>query len=179
MKLHSVPDLSECEFQELETFHFWKMDIKCKLILCSNISACTELVSMIKDRTTWSLSCGVPFVVYFDGCRLWGIVALQLVSLALTTHFTNNLWAHNSKPNKNACHPYMKNNGKIMSQFCICHDSWAVVTCANVWGDWIIKIVIIGKRIFTRFPLRANAPFVIHVPDWFQSWDKGLSRDIL
>ena len=43
---------------------------------------------------------------------------------------------------KNNCHSYMKNNDPIKSQFCTCHDSWAVVTCANLWTDQINKIKI-------------------------------------
>ena len=27
----------------------------------------------------------------------------------------------------------MKNNVQIRSQFCTCHDSWAVITCAKLW----------------------------------------------
>ena len=31
----------------------------------------------------------------------------------------------------------------IRPQLCTCHDSWAVVTCANLWPGWIIRIMII------------------------------------
>ena len=36
----------------------------------------------------------------------------------------------------------MRKNDKIRSQFCTCHNSWAVVTCAKLSTDWIIKIKI-------------------------------------
>ena len=39
-----------------------------------------------------------------------------------------------SRKKKSYC-PYLKNNDPIRSQFCTCHDSWAVVTCANLWPD--------------------------------------------
>ena len=34
----------------------------------------------------------------------------------------------------------MGNNDKIRSQFCTCHDSSAVMACANFRPDWIFKI---------------------------------------
>ena len=42
---------------------------------------------------------------------------------------------------------FLTSNDQISSQFCTCHDSWAVVTCANLWPDQIIKIKIETKRI--------------------------------
>ena len=50
------------------------------------------------------------------------------------------------------------NNGSIKSQFCTCHDSSAVMACANLWLDRAIKIKIIRKRIFARFQLWAYKP---------------------
>ena len=44
----------------------------------------------------------------------------------------------------------MKNNNEIRSQFCTCHDSSAVVTCANLRPDWIMRIMIKAKELFTR-----------------------------
>ena len=44
-------------------------------------------------------------------------------------------------------------NYAIISQFCTCHDSWAVVTCAKLLYDWIIEFKIKAKRIFKRFQL--------------------------
>ena len=41
----------------------------------------------------------------------------------------------------------------IMSQFCTCHDSWAVMTCAEFWHDWIIIFNVRATCIFTRFGL--------------------------
>ena len=52
---------------------------------------------------------------------------------------------------KNSCCSYLKNDDLIRTQFCTSNDSWAVVTCANLWPDWIIRIMITAKRMFTRF----------------------------
>ena len=35
------------------------------------------------------------------------------------------------------------------SKFCTCHDSSAVVACAKLWLDWLIRIKIKANRIFT------------------------------
>ena len=50
----------------------------------------------------------------------------------------------------------MKNNDQFRSQFCTCQDSLAVVACAKLWPDWIIKIMIKAIRIVTRFQLSAH-----------------------
>ena len=38
-----------------------------------------------------------------------------------------------------------------MSQFCTCHDSWAVMTCANLWHDWIITSKIRAIKFLEDF----------------------------
>ena len=68
------------------------------------------------------------------------------------------LW---SKFCKNMC----ENTDEFRSQFYTCHDSWAVVTCANLWPDWIIRIEIRASWIFTRFQWWAHRVFV----KWFDS----------
>ena len=40
------------------------------------------------------------------------------------------------------------------------HNSSAVVTCANLWHDWIIRIDIVADIIFTRFYSWAHKPLV-------------------
>ena len=45
----------------------------------------------------------------------------------------------------------VKNNNPIRPQFCTCHDSRAVVTCANSWPDWNIRIKFRTRMIFTVF----------------------------
>ena len=59
----------------------------------------------------------------------------------------------------------MKNNDQIRPQFCTCHDSWAVVTCAKLWPDWIITLH--GRITFflMRLGLRAHKLFVKWVPE--------------
>ena len=51
---------------------------------------------------------------------------------------------------------YMKNNLQIKSQFCTCHDSTAVMTCAKLWHDGIIRIKIKGKGNGTWFQWWTN-----------------------
>ena len=45
----------------------------------------------------------------------------------------------------------MKKDDPFRSQFCTCHDSSAVVTCAILWPGWIITIIIIARKMFTNF----------------------------
>ena len=65
-----------------------------------------------------------------------------------------------SKSHKDKCCFYLKNNHLIRSQFCTCHDSSAVMTCANVWPDWIIRITITVKIFFRRFRIWTHVLFV-------------------
>ena len=47
-------------------------------------------------------------------------------------------WGFMSSYSKSCAHSsssHFNNNTQIRSQFCTCHDSWAVVTCANLWHD--------------------------------------------
>ena len=44
----------------------------------------------------------------------------------------------------------MKNNHPIRPQFCTCHDSWAVMTCAKLWPDRTIIISLRGKKLMER-----------------------------
>ena len=46
-----------------------------------------------------------------------------------------------------------------------CQDSWAVVTCTNMWPDRSFESTIKQWEIFTRFQLWAHKPFVKWVPD--------------
>ena len=55
-----------------------------------------------------------------------------------------------------SCCSWLKNNNQIRSQFCTCHDNSVVVTCAKLWPDWIIRIIIKTKRISERFQLEAH-----------------------
>ena len=66
------------------------------------------------------------------------------------------------------------NNYPIRSQICICHDSWAVVTCAKLWPDWIIIVKVRSISIFTIYGLCVDKPFVKSVID--QSADGARER---
>ena len=64
---------------------------------------------------------------------------------------------------QNVCCSYLANICLISSQLCTCHDSW-VVTCANLWPDRIIKIIITAMIIFTKFQLWTHESCVKWVP---------------
>ena len=55
---------------------------------------------------------------------------------------------------------FVTNNDQIGSQFYTWHDSWAVVPCANLWPDWMTKIIAKVRIIFTRFESWAHKLFV-------------------
>ena len=61
---------------------------------------------------------------------------------------------------KSTCSSYAKNNDPIKSQFCTCHDSQDVMTCAKLWLDWMMIIKMKAIWFFTRFQLWAHKPFV-------------------
>ena len=44
----------------------------------------------------------------------------------------------------------LNDNDPIRSQFCMCHDSPAVFTCAKLWPDLIVRIRSNAKRTFTN-----------------------------
>ena len=73
---------------------------------------------------------------------------------------TRDLMSSWSKSSKHSCWSYLKYIDLIRSEFFICHNSLAVVTCANSWPDGIIKIIVTLKNIFTMFQLWARKPFV-------------------
>ena len=54
--------------------------------------------------------------------------------------FTNTLWDRNWKLIKFLFCSNFTNNDPIRSQFCTCHDSWAVVRYAKLWPNWIITL---------------------------------------
>ena len=55
-----------------------------------------------------------------------------------------------SKSQTTICYD-VKHDNKIRSLFGTCHDSWAVVTCAKLWPDWIIRIDIRAKKFSQDF----------------------------
>ena len=64
---------------------------------------------------------------------------------------------------KNMCCFDVRYYDQISSQFCTCHDSWAVVACTKLGADWVIgliRITVSDKRNFTRFHWRAHKQFV-------------------
>ena len=53
----------------------------------------------------------------------------------------------------------MKINGEIKSQFCTCHDSTAVLACAQLWPDLTIIYYVRVTRNLARFELSAHNIF--------------------
>ena len=45
---------------------------------------------------------------------------------------------------------HIRNNHPNRSKFCACHNSWAVVTCAKLWPDHIIRIKVRVKIVFSK-----------------------------
>ena len=62
------------------------------------------------------------------------------------THFRRGFWAHNSNFVKICIALTCKIIHHILSQFWTCHDSWAVMTCPNLWRDWIINLKLKRKE---------------------------------
>ena len=52
---------------------------------------------------------------------------------------------------------WVRQDDQIRSQFCTCHDSWPVVTCANLWPNWMIRII---TKVKWFFQLSASNLFV-------------------
>ena len=65
----------------------------------------------------------------------------------------------------------LKNNDLIRSQFCTDLDSSAVVTCAILWPDLVVRITINLTRIFTSFQLWGHKRLV--------KWTPGMDRSSL
>ena len=55
---------------------------------------------------------------------------------------------------------FSENCDPPMAQFCTCHNSLAIVSCAKMWSHWIKRIKITEKRFFTTFQLGAHKLFV-------------------
>ena len=67
-------------------------------------------------------------------------MSLMIIGNQIIDLFHKELWARNPNLAKILTPPNLKNYNPIRSQFSTCHDSWAVVTCANLWPDWIVRI---------------------------------------
>ena len=93
-------------------------------------------------------------------CR-WALAPHMHVGLTVCAHHTclgmdlwptsQSLWAHDKNLVKLQCCSYLKSNDQIRSQFCTCHDCWAVMTCANLWPDWMIRLMRIKITIMFFF----------------------------
>ena len=51
---------------------------------------------------------------------------------------------------RNSCCSCVENNDQISSQFCMCHNSWAVVAHAKLWADLAIIFHVRATCIFAK-----------------------------
>ena len=83
---------------------------------------------------------------------------LDNYGLLTWTRVTKSLWTHNWNLVKiNFCFDHDSANW-VRSQICICHDSWAVMTCAKLWPD--LSISYSSTPFFKRFGLWAHKTLV-------------------
>ena len=83
-------------------------------------------------------------------------------------HILQTLMSLSLRSRENTCSSYLKNDYEIRSQFCTCHDSWAVVSCAKLWPWFDDQNRILGKKFEKDFKTknivwngswRARGPF--------------------
>ena len=79
-------------------------------------------------------------------------------------HFTKALWDFTSNLFKKICCSDIKTNDPITTQFCTCHDSSAVMTCAKLWYDLVIIVKVRVKFIFTKFQMWVHKTLCIMGP---------------
>ena len=81
----------------------------------------------------------------------------RLISQSVHELITEILWKYYSSSS-------FDTNDPVRPQICTCHDSWAVMTCANLWPDltviWDVRTIF----IFTSFGFWAHKPLVKLVP---------------
>ena len=80
----------------------------------------------------------------------WGLCANLLtyaIYMQLRMRFTNSWWAHDWNLIDSFCFN-CDFDDSIRSQFCTCHNSWAVVACAKLWTDLIVIFLVRATLIF-------------------------------
>ena len=68
-----------------------------------------------------------------------------------SAHLTHDLWAHDWNLVSSHFVLNIDSDDPIRSQFCTCHDSSAVMTCAKLWPDVIIIFHVKSMCTVTRF----------------------------
>ena len=63
-----------------------------------------------------------------------------------------------------------ESDDSIRSEFCTCHDSWAVMACAKFWPDLIVIFHITATHMLTRFGVWAHLLCVRWIPVFCISW---------
>ena len=58
----------------------------------------------------------------------------------------------------------------IISQFCTCHDSSAVVTCAKLWDDWIISLQVKANIFLEDFEYK----LINHLWNSTMRWERSM-----
>ena len=74
-------------------------------------------------------------------------------------HPTNRLWVRNKNFQKHFCYN-SDIKDSIKSQFCTCHDSWAVMACEKLWFNLMIIFHKRTAQSFIRFGLLDHQMFM-------------------
>ena len=126
--------------------------------MLQNISVCIGLLFIfISGSSLWSMfgnSCSLvttPKLKHNIRQRRWPMII---------PYFTTGLWTFNKNLMKMIFYSNFSNKDPIMSQFCTCHDSWAVMACAKLWHDLMIIFHVRATCIVKRFWLWVCKSFV-------------------
>ena len=130
----------------------------CAIIFLCNPFCCRSVYPWLLLSLTVLVACQAAGVNWLGRCRCEAGLR-TCVGYSPSTYFTNGYMSSNSKYCKDMYCSYV-NNYQIRSQFCTCHDSWAVVTCATLLSDWIVKIEAMVQCIFTSLQWWTHKPFV-------------------
>ena len=140
--------------------HKWKKASKLRITgLCAGNPLVTGEFPAQRASNTENVS------IWWRHHESWLMQLLGEYILMSKTHFTKDWWAHNPNHIKNNVCSSVKNIYQNRSQFCTCHDSLAVMTCAKLLPDWIVRIEIRVKRISLRFQWQAPKPFAKWMPE--------------
>ena len=126
------------------------------------------LLRSFLDNLSWPYKCGVVVRSQFHSLH-----RLYVPNSALTSHKHRrsfckgcvNSWSKSCKK-----HIARTNDNQTRSQFCACHDNWAVMTCAKLRSDRIIIFQIKTHWLYARFGLWLYKPLV--------TWILGLTHDL-
>ena len=149
------PAISHCSQAAIKLW--WNYNLYDSVQQCSN---CT-FKSRFAEESHGSFCSLTIFIFLKRKYKQQELVSIRSSSSHLWSwySFHNEFMGSESKSCNNKCF-YVKNNVHIRSWFCTCHNSSAVVTCAKLWPDCIIRIKIRTKITCKSFQLWAHNLFV-------------------